>query len=306
MNNKIVSTQTTSAIFLAIVLFTGTITAISSSSSFMRSAQAQSSYYYDGGIDTRYNSYEPPQYPSYKPDYKAKYSSDNNNYKSKDSKSVSLNKIKCINTNLNINGNNAGNVSIGNKDAAADGGYVGAYSSSDGSGYGDDGYNKQGKGFDCIINNNNNNTNVVVVGGNGNVTDGNGNVTACEECFFNLTLNSMQLNRLLTAVQVTSLGEYCDRLASTPNSSQETQSVILALHQAFASPIPPEQNDSINVIIACLIDARVIGPRWPEICSYGFDNNDDGLIDCDDPDCSSFPQCMTWWDSNNTKILFFF
>jgi hypothetical protein len=71
----------------------------------------------------------------------------------------------------------------------------------------------------------------------------------------------MQLNRLLTVVQATSIGEYCDRLASTPNSSQETQSVILALDQAFASPIPPEQNDSINVIIECLIDARVIGPR---------------------------------------------
>jgi hypothetical protein len=93
-----------------------------------------------------------------------------NYYKSKNSDFIK--KIKCINSNLNINGNNNGNVSIGNKGqgAAAEQGYLGDYSSAS-SGYdsgGYDGYNnnKQGKGFDCIINNNNNNTNVVTVGGN--------------------------------------------------------------------------------------------------------------------------------------------
>ena len=97
MNNKIVSIKTTSAIFLAIVLVTGTI-AISSSSSFMTNAQAQPYYY---GVD-------------------------NNNYeKSKDiSKSISVNKIKCINDNININGVNAGNISIDNKGE----GYQGANS----------------------------------------------------------------------------------------------------------------------------------------------------------------------------------
>ena len=67
--NKIVSTKTTSAIFLAIVLVTGTIATILPS--FMIEAKAQPYY----GMDNRYNSYEPTQYPdnnyynSYEPDY---------------------------------------------------------------------------------------------------------------------------------------------------------------------------------------------------------------------------------------------
>ena len=93
------------------------------------------------------NGYDQSQYKSSSStsDYKPKYQSydGKDNYKSsKDSsskKSVSLNKIKCINTNLNINGNNSGNVSIGNK--GAEEGYLGAYSSGDG-GYGSEGYKK--------------------------------------------------------------------------------------------------------------------------------------------------------------------
>jgi hypothetical protein len=85
------------------------------------------------------------------------------NQKKDDSSKVEINKIKCINTDLNINGNNTGNVSLENKGQ----GYLDGYSSS--GGYGGEGYdNKQDKGFECIINNNNNNTNI-----GGNVTDGN-------------------------------------------------------------------------------------------------------------------------------------
>ena len=44
------------------------------------------------------------------------YGVDKNYEKSKDiSKSISVNKIKCINGNLNINGENAGDVNVGNK-----------------------------------------------------------------------------------------------------------------------------------------------------------------------------------------------
>lgn len=161
--NKIISIKS-NAILLAAILLTGTVAL--SAQSFMIGAHAQP-YYYDGEMDTSYNSYESPQYPSYKPDYKPEYPSDNNNYKSKDSKSVSINKIKCINNNVNINGNNAGNISIGNKGQ----GYLGA-SSSGGSGYSDEGYSgynnghiKKNKGLDCIINNNNNN-----IAGDGNQT----------------------------------------------------------------------------------------------------------------------------------------
>jgi hypothetical protein len=140
-NNKIVSStkKTIVSLFLSVILVTGTIAL---SSSFMINAQAQPSY--------------------------------NNNYKSKDT-NVNINKIKCINDNININGINSGDVDVCNK--GADKGYLGAYSSG-GSGYGIgggydgyyDGYKKKGKGFDdCVINNNNTNTNIVSVGG-GNQT----------------------------------------------------------------------------------------------------------------------------------------
>jgi hypothetical protein len=115
------------------------------------------------------NSYKPAEYPS---SYGGK---DNNNYykSQKDSssskKSVDINKVKCINDNLNIEGENTGNITIGNKGK----GSLGAYSSAGGSGYGgsegyyDNGYNKKkDKDIDCIINNNNTNTNI----GGGNQT----------------------------------------------------------------------------------------------------------------------------------------
>jgi hypothetical protein len=189
-----------SATFLAALLVAGTIAL--SSPSFMLGAQADLYY----GIDKRYDNYgsdydsygkdsydkrpygnddygkdsydKKPygnsygqDYPSYKPEYKKDpYGKDRDNDKSKDNISVSINKIKCINTNININGNNAGNISLGNKGkevGAEEGGYVGAYSSgSDGEGY-NDGYDKKkDKGFECIINNNNNNTNIITGGGN--------------------------------------------------------------------------------------------------------------------------------------------
>jgi hypothetical protein len=162
-------------------------------------AQAQP-YYGGGGMDNRYDDrksygmddsygssnygndnsygYEQPQYqqPSYKPDYSEpqypSYGTDNKRDKiQKNIKNIDINKIKCINNNININGNNTGDVNIGNKGGVAGEGYSGAYSSGSGSnGYGGgyDGYdNKKDKGFDCIINNNNTNTNI---GGGGNQT----------------------------------------------------------------------------------------------------------------------------------------
>ncbi|HEX6294168.1 MAG TPA: hypothetical protein VFZ46_03370 [Nitrososphaeraceae archaeon] len=66
MNSKIVSTKTTSAIFLAIVLVAGTFAAISPS--FIIGVNAQSESY-----DYGYNSYEPEYtdkaYNSYESDY---------------------------------------------------------------------------------------------------------------------------------------------------------------------------------------------------------------------------------------------
>ena len=189
------------------------------------------------------NSYEKSQYPSssYKTDYQPKYQTygvKDNSYKpQKDSssKSVSINKLKCINNNVNINGNNTGDINIGNKGAAE--GYLGGGYSSYGSGYDSEGYSKQGKGFDCIINNNNNNTNVV--SGGGNVTDGNGNgngnVNTCDEnvrACFDAQLNDAELEDLedvfpfqTTIIQpdpqpsititIQSLDDFCEALQET-------------------------------------------------------------------------------------------
>ena len=235
----------------------------------INAAQAQSSYYYDGGIDYNNNNY---------------YKSEKDNSK----KSVNINKIKCINDNININGVNSGDVNIGNKGhvptPTIQEGYLGVSSSS--GGYGSEGYSKQGKGFDCIINNNNNNTNVAAgAGAGGNVTDGNGNETdACEDCFSILT--DTQFNRLLVAVQATSIGEYCDRLSSTPNSVGETQAVIYALAvQAGAN------TQQLDAILRCLVNLGLISTPI-EVCNDTIDNDFDGLIDCEDSDCASFPGCI--------------
>jgi hypothetical protein len=83
------------------------------------------------------------------------------NYKStKDSSN--LNKIKCINTNININGVNSGDVNVGNTGQLVQERYLSAKTfGQNGERYNSyDVYNKKDKGFDCIINNNNNNTNI--------------------------------------------------------------------------------------------------------------------------------------------------
>jgi hypothetical protein len=233
---RLVSTKRINAMFLAIILVTGTIAAISPSF-IIKGVNAQSEPYYEKDtsysnyeqepkylsehMDKGYSAYEPdyPKYPdkkynNYGPEYPPKYTDDrkynsytpdyygmDNNYDKKsygyepkyqsyggkdgrdydkskkdDNNKVEINKIKCINTNLNINGNNAGNVSIGNKGQ----GYLGGYSSGGGGYYGE-GYGKQGKGFDCIINNNNNN---IAGGGNQTTTKATLNVSKIVTCTY--------------------------------------------------------------------------------------------------------------------------
>jgi hypothetical protein len=155
---------------------------------------------YETSYQNNYNE-QPAEYPSYKEDYKQEYpqyGKDNNSYKSKDKErgSVSINKVNCINNNVNINGNNTGDINVGNSgrttsNSGTDGeGYLGGGSSD---GYGE-GYNKQkGESFNCIINNNNTNNNF---GAAGNATDGNGDIVSeCEECF-RLILTPEQLTAL--------------------------------------------------------------------------------------------------------------
>jgi hypothetical protein len=236
--NKIILAKRNSVIFLASLLVLGTIVTI------LPSAQAQP--YYEDTYKQDYPSsysqdYEQPEYPSYQPDYKPEYPSDNNYKSEKDSSnSVSLNKLKCINNNVNINGNNTGDINVGNSGKSATGsgtddeGYIGAYSSGgNGEGY-DNGYKKQkDQGFTCIINNNNNNTNVV--SGGGNVTDDNGNVKTCDEnvrACFDALLNDEELQDLEDAfpfqttiiqpdpqppitITIQSLDDFCEAIQET-------------------------------------------------------------------------------------------
>jgi hypothetical protein len=177
LTNKIVSTtKKISTIFFAIVLVTGTLALASSQSSFMVGVnKAQAQPYYGGGMDDSYGSSNYGNDNSYgyeQSQYQPSYGKDDKRDKSKDIKNIDINKLKCINTNININGNNTGDINVGNKGQ----GSLGAYSSGDsgsgyggsGEGYSDNGYDKKkDKGFDCIINNNNTNTNI---GGGGNQT----------------------------------------------------------------------------------------------------------------------------------------
>ena len=155
--------------FLIVILIAGTFAAIYPS--FIMGVEAQGYPYYQ--LDNRYNIYEQEtEYPSYQPDYKPIYPSyeKDNKYKSKkdDNKSVSLNKLNCINNNVNINGNNTGDINVGNNGQVAPplptarGEYLNddMYSGEEYSEYNNK-HIKEDKNFECIINNNNNNTVVI-------------------------------------------------------------------------------------------------------------------------------------------------
>ena len=149
MNNRF--NAKINVLFLNAILVAGTFAAITPSS-FIIGVEAQSETEYG------YNSYGPT------PEYQG-----NNNYnKLKDS--VSIEKIKCNNININFLGNNTGDINLGNKEEVTPTSLAAeeeeeadfsAYSSADGYGnkrYYDDQYNNKDIGFVCVINNNNNNT----------------------------------------------------------------------------------------------------------------------------------------------------
>ena len=99
--NKIVSIKNTSAIFLAIVLIAGTI-ALSPTFFMVETAQASSDHEKDYNKYDNRKSYEQDRYD----DDRKSYGKDNHSYKSKDSSSITVKKIKCNNINVNLNGFN--------------------------------------------------------------------------------------------------------------------------------------------------------------------------------------------------------
>ncbi|HEX6294169.1 MAG TPA: hypothetical protein VFZ46_03375 [Nitrososphaeraceae archaeon] len=138
----------------------------------------------------------------------------------KDSSSEIINKIKCTTNNVIVNGNNTGDVNIGNNGQVpiAEEGYLGTYSS------GDDGYDnkKNNKGFTCIIENNNIINKVVAGGGQPPIPPVN---VTCEECFaqvlnatafanleLDLEMGGIDVFVGATEVEINSLAELCDIL----------------------------------------------------------------------------------------------
>jgi hypothetical protein len=128
-------------------------------------------------------------------------------------------------------------------------GYSGAYSSSS-NGYGDKGYNKQDKDFECIINNNNTNTNIV---GNGNQTE----PLTCEECFTE-NLNQAQLNNLtlvLSGSRVGNLEGLCEQLLT--NTTLTNTEKLVGLRALFANASITDV-DAILRLLECLEELRLI------------------------------------------------
>jgi hypothetical protein len=305
--NKIVSIKNANAIFLATVLVAGIIAL--SSPSFMVGAQAVPQYGIENGYgsyepepeyqqqytDREYNNYpseyemdsyetpsygnnnyEPREYPSYKPDYKPEYPSDNN-YKSKkdSSNSVSLNKLNCVDNNVNINGNNTGDINVGNSGKSATGsgtdeGYLGVGSvGGNGEGY-DNGYKKQkDQGFTCIINNNNNNTVVV----------GEEPVPPVEECAetdeieacFEQFLTDEEFPRLIAALEsgitigingeevtLRSFNEICLAFEGLTTYLDLNEAIDNILNDADISP-----GEDITAIVDCIAQAIGIPPTPP-------------------------------------------
>jgi hypothetical protein len=214
-------------LFLNVILVAGTFAAITPSS-FIIGVEAQSETEYG------YNSYGPT------PEYQG-----NNNYnKLKDS--VIIEKIKCINININFLGN-TGDINLGNTGevtptsvAAKEEADLTAYSSADGYGnerYYDDRYNnKKDIGFVCVINNNNNNTNVVSGGDSATLT--------CEECF-RAFLTETQISAFLPLGGSTTLEGFCNSVESGGFSIDES---------VFRSNLATVgvSTGNIDALIACL------------------------------------------------------
>jgi len=171
--NKIVSTKTTSSIFLAALLVVGTIATI------LPSAQAQPYYEMNNG----YGSYEPGPAYTNNNSYESEYASDNSYYKSKDS-NVILKKINCNNINSNNNGVDV-NLGVPNNDALVEAQAAEGSETTTANGLYDErnGYKQNDNGFKFVcINNNDNENNVVVVNETTPEPTPEPTIT-CEECF---------------------------------------------------------------------------------------------------------------------------
>jgi hypothetical protein len=207
----------------------------------------------------RNNYYEEPrEYPSYKEEY-PKYVKDNYKSKKDISNSVNINKLNCVNNNVNINGNNTGDINVGNSGSSAtssgtDEGYIGV-GSVGGSGYHGEGYGKQGKGFDCIINNNNNN----IAGG--------GNQTTPPKATLNVTKNvtCQENTNGLTGISIQQALGPCDLLENLVTENQYLFEVT------NDNPVPSQFPGSESGTIVTLGPGNYIVTETPDTTSINQD-----------------------------------
>ena len=263
--NKIVSTKTTSAIFLAIVLVTGTI-ALSIPSFMIGAAQASSDREKDHdnkksyGKDRDDKSRDHDKYDdkkSYgKDNYESQYSSyekDNNNYKSKkdsSSSSVSIKKVKCNNINVNLNGLDVnigasnGNSSIAEAQASEEDEGETITSSFENDERNNNGYNQNDKDFKFVCINNNNNTVVSV-----NETTPEPEPLTCEECFEEF----LSPDEITTFEELfgSPLDRFCILFTNPENE-------LVILEDDFRMALPGVDTEDIDNLIDCLENEGVV------------------------------------------------
>ena len=246
--NKIILAKRNSAIFLATLLVLGTIATI------LPTAQAQPYY------EEEYES----EYTKYMQDYKSEYPlyPDNSDYKSKDSSSSVINKIKCNNINSN---NNGVDVSLGvpnNEDAIAEvqaADDEGQETTANGL-YGErNGYKQNDNGFKFVCVNNNDNENNVIVS-NETISEPEPiplpqPTITCEKCFDLILTGDEEVivfNVLSSLVGPITLEQFCTLPISGFISEDE---LIFALGSAISSL---EQFERIINLIECLLEAGIV------------------------------------------------
>jgi hypothetical protein len=254
--NKIVSTKTTSAIFLAIVLVLGTIALTIPSFSVEAQATSDRDNDYDNDYEEK-KSYD-------KDDYKSEYSSygkyddrDHDKSKKDSSISVSIKKVKCNNINVNLNGIdvNIGGLPINGPvtDPVAvaqeedDDEEIESNSIESNE---DESYEyKNGKSYSGA-------DSIVCINNNNNIVGEEEPELTCEECFTeNLDEEQLEnLTSLLTRTDVEDLEGLCEALSDPTLSNQEKFNGLAIIFSA--AEITDE--DAFFKVLECLEDLGLI------------------------------------------------
>jgi hypothetical protein len=165
----------------------------------------------------------------------------------KKSSHTDIQKIKCVNSNINVNGVDITQIpQDGTATAAAnEGGQEGTNAANTENGNGLAGINFDRNLVNICVNVNVNEQVKVSPPPEGEEP------SPCEDCFS--VLSSPQIRSLLANVQATSIGEYCERLLLIENSCTETDNVIEDLQG-----VPGISAGQIIEISNCLVSTGVI------------------------------------------------